>query len=172
MRRPVRTLLVRTLDWMGDGQTSTCDALPPPRVGRWRQLERMACLASRASSPSLPSSPELATTDAPCTLQQAAAAAALLFAAAARADSDVWTQILDPEENGALFDFSFAGYWQGTVPLPSPPATRSVFDKEFARDGDSDTQAFQAALAWAHSQPVTEGSEMHMCLLQATPCAT
>lgn len=46
----------------------------------------------------------------------------------------------------------FAGYRQGNVPLPTPPATRSVAD--FRRPGGSDTQMLQDALAWAHAQPV------------------
>ncbi|PRW05792.1 cytosolic phosphoglucose isomerase isoform A [Chlorella sorokiniana] len=46
----------------------------------------------------------------------------------------------------------FAGYRQGGVPLPTPPATRSVTD--FSRPGGSDTQMLQDALAWAHAQPV------------------
>ena len=45
-----------------------------------------------------------------------------------------------------------AGYRQGIVPLPAPPATRSVTD--FRKPGGSDTQMFQDALAWAHAQPV------------------
>lgn len=45
-----------------------------------------------------------------------------------------------------------AGYRQGGVPLPTPPATRSVLD--FRRAGGTDTQMLQDALAWAHAQPV------------------
>lgn len=45
-----------------------------------------------------------------------------------------------------------AGYRQGAVPLPTPPATRSVTD--FRKPGGSDTQMLQDALAWAHAQPI------------------
>ncbi len=38
------------------------------------------------------------------------------------------------------------------MPLPTPPATRSVLD--FRRAGGTDTQMLQDALAWAHAQPV------------------
>lgn len=45
-----------------------------------------------------------------------------------------------------------AGYRQGGVPLPTPPATLNV--TAFRRPGGSDTQMLQDALAWAHAQPV------------------
>lgn len=48
-----------------------------------------------------------------------------------------------------------AGYRQGAAPVPSPPATRSVL--EFRLAGMDDTAMLQAALAWANSQPLTEG---------------
>ena len=48
-----------------------------------------------------------------------------------------------------------AGYRQGSAPLPDPPVTRTVVS--FKKAGMSDTAALQAALAWAHKQPVTDG---------------
>ena len=48
-----------------------------------------------------------------------------------------------------------AGYRQASVPLPEPPATVSVED--FREKGMSDTKMLQAALKWAHEQPVTGG---------------
>lgn len=47
------------------------------------------------------------------------------------------------------------GYKQGNEPLPVPPVTRSVLT--FRKAGMSDTKMFKAALAWAHSRPVTDG---------------
>lgn len=47
-----------------------------------------------------------------------------------------------------------AGYKQGNEPLPLPPVTRSVL--MFRKPGMSDTGMLQAALAWAHLQPVTD----------------
>ncbi|KAI3429364.1 hypothetical protein D9Q98_005459 [Chlorella vulgaris] len=61
-------------------------------------------------------------------------------------------ELWDPK--GPLPDFSYAGYKQGNEPLPVPPVTRSVLT--FRKAGMSDTKMFKAALAWAHSQPVTD----------------
>ncbi|KAI3429363.1 hypothetical protein D9Q98_005458 [Chlorella vulgaris] len=69
--------------------------------------------------------------------------------------SNLWGrngELWDPK--GPLPDFSYAGYKQGNEPLPVPPVTRSVLT--FRKAGMSDTKMFKAALAWAHSQPVTD----------------
>lgn len=58
-----------------------------------------------------------------------------------------------------------AGYKQGSAPIPSPKVTKSF--QEFQRRGMSDTAALQAALAWAHKQPLN--SEI-ACLLLNCLC--
>ena len=62
-----------------------------------------------------------------------------------------------------------AGYKQGNEPLPNPPVTRSVL--KFKRPGMSDTQMFQAALAWAHKRSLTN-SEAPALLAHPAVCCT
>ena len=62
-----------------------------------------------------------------------------------------------------------AGYRQGSVPLPEPPTTRSV--EEFRKKGMGDTAMLQAALKWAHAQPVTKGAPHSRCRLSLAATA-
>ena len=57
------------------------------------------------------------------------------------------------------------------MPLPEPPATVSVEDVR--EKGMSDTEMLQAALKWAHEQPVTEGEAARQagCRWLLVPCA-
>ena len=47
------------------------------------------------------------------------------------------------------------GYRFGDVPLPTPPANRTLAD--FQRPGVNDTAALLAAVAWANAQPESAG---------------
>ncbi|KAI3438200.1 hypothetical protein D9Q98_000637 [Chlorella vulgaris] len=103
---------------------------------------------------------------APNSVQEAANAAAALrpanvtndavvVSAAAAGAEALWGkqgELWSPK--GRLMDFSYAGYKQGSAPIPSPKVTKSF--QEFQRRGMSDTAALQAALAWAHKQPLNK----------------
>jgi hypothetical protein len=61
-----------------------------------------------------------------------------------------------------------AGYMQGSVPIPSPPLTKSF--RDFQRRGMSDTAALLAALDWAHKQPPSrERGGSQLGLLPSAP---
>ncbi|PSC70261.1 band 7 [Micractinium conductrix] len=92
-------------------------------------------------------------------LRLALAAAVVAAAAAAAAQpiaSPLWGEAGELwRPDGPFMDFSYAGYRNGDVPLPSPPVSRTL--DQFRQPGLNDSAALAAMVAWGNAQPASAG---------------